>query len=342
MREDFLERMDMADQDEDETDLKQLKQLRQIWLAMPDEEPPTRGLDALMVAARQQAATVLQEPVLSWWRKLLGAMVRPPVLAMATLVVVVGGAALVSRHHDELESSPVVASEVGSSAVVTVTRHGDTKQEREVAGSGALAQTEETAKPEVVPQIVHDAVPRPDQRLPAAKPTSAKKPASKPDHDEISGSKVVLANQPRLDVATPDRTTKSDDSAGNNARKGEGQTPSTEMSPGEDNSEAVRAEPKPRPTPPKDAKVSKGPAPIVSVPAGVGGSTATAPGSSGPAQIATDSPPDSVQALMQKARAAAQRGDCPAVKSIASTIARQDVSFYRSTTLKDPAVAKCL
>ena len=50
MTEDFLERMHMADQDDDDADMKQLKQLRQVWLAMPDEDPPSRGLDALMPA----------------------------------------------------------------------------------------------------------------------------------------------------------------------------------------------------------------------------------------------------------------------------------------------------
>jgi len=101
----------MADQDDDDADLVQLKQLRQVWLAMPDEEPPMKGLDALMAAARTKAEEMKPAP---WWKRMFAVMVKPPALALATIVVVAGGAILVHNHRDEVEVVEVAKPEVAA------------------------------------------------------------------------------------------------------------------------------------------------------------------------------------------------------------------------------------
>ncbi len=95
------------DQDEPEVSEDQLRPLRAIWLEMPDEEAPVRGLDALMAAASAKAAVMAPPPV-GMWQRFLDLFKQPPVLALATIVVLVGGAALVNRHEDKLDAVSTV------------------------------------------------------------------------------------------------------------------------------------------------------------------------------------------------------------------------------------------
>ena len=89
----------MADDSEDDP---QLKSLRAVWLEMRDEAPPSRGLDALMAAARTQAATLATPP---WWKRLFDQLRRPSVLAFASLVLLIGGAVVLTRHDDAIEKA---------------------------------------------------------------------------------------------------------------------------------------------------------------------------------------------------------------------------------------------
>jgi len=88
---------------DDDRDDEQLKSLRQVWLSMRDEDPPERGLDALMAAARSHAQ-ILAKPTL--WQRFISAMRRPPMLALATVMVLLGGVLILTRHGDELEKAP--------------------------------------------------------------------------------------------------------------------------------------------------------------------------------------------------------------------------------------------
>jgi hypothetical protein len=111
---------------DDDDDDAQLRSLRAVWLAMPDEDPPERGLDALLAAARTKAVELAAasselpaagpgEPLAakpietevepSWWRRLVASLRRPPMLALATVVVLVAGAALVG-HRDMKATAP--------------------------------------------------------------------------------------------------------------------------------------------------------------------------------------------------------------------------------------------
>jgi hypothetical protein len=312
--------MHMADQDDDDEDLKQLKQLRQIWLAMPEEEPPTRGLDALMAAARTQAAAM--EPKPSWWKRMLAQLVRPPALALATIVVVAGGAVLVNRHHDDLDATrtqestatplaappsatpPAPPSAAGSAAPVAP------RDEGIVSGGEGKAETQHA--PAVEPRVV-DKAPVATTKPPAqvVRPAPAKKPA--PAHEDPSSfeprQQMVEGND--VEVATPKDIVLS-------------QRPKPDPTP-------APTTPAPRPPPP--------PAHAASAPSGsvtkVGG-----------AQLATDSvdtkQAESVDSLMRRARDAASRGDCAAAKALAAQIGKLDVGYYRATVLKDAAIVKCL
>lgn len=91
-----------GDREHDDED-PQLKSLRQVWLSMRDEDPPTRGLDALMAAARSHA-DVHAKPTL--WQRIVAAMRRPPMLALATVMILIGGVVIFTRHSDELEKAP--------------------------------------------------------------------------------------------------------------------------------------------------------------------------------------------------------------------------------------------
>ncbi|HUS27625.1 MAG TPA: hypothetical protein VMZ53_03930 [Kofleriaceae bacterium] len=97
--------------DDDGGDDAQLRSLRAVWLAMPDEDPPERGLDALMAAAHTKAkqmadassempAQAAAEPAImtSWWERFVALFRRPPMLALATVIVLVAGAVVINNR----------------------------------------------------------------------------------------------------------------------------------------------------------------------------------------------------------------------------------------------------
>ena len=307
MTEDFLERMHMADQDDDDADLKQLKQLRQIWLALPEEEPPTRGLDALMAAARTQAAAM--EPKPSWWKRMLAQLVRPPALALATIVVVAGGAVLVNRHHDELDATKQAAAPVapdvpaavqGGPAAGSAAAPATRDQTLSADGEARTVQPERptdkapvVATPKPAPQLVHPAAPKkaPPPVMPSKEDRIRPQPVEGNDVEVATPKDIVLSQRPAQDPAT---------------------TPPPPPSP------------PPHPTPSPRGGVTK-----------VGG-----------AQLATDNVDtqraESIDSLMRRAREAASRGDCATTKALAAQIGKLDLTYYRDTVLKDAGIVKCL
>ena len=130
--------------DDDDIDDQALRPLRSVWLAMPDEEPPTRGLDALLAAARVKAdemkasaragdapasdnallaaaaAAAIDRPrrndvvaadQQSLWARFVAAFLRPQVLALATIMILVGGAVFISQRRDKLQhEGPAVSA----------------------------------------------------------------------------------------------------------------------------------------------------------------------------------------------------------------------------------------
>ncbi len=97
---------------DDRDDDLELGSLRAMLRSMPDEEPPARGLDALMAAARDKAAkmsatdTPETEP---WWQRMFAVFRRPPVLALASVTVLIGGGLFLASRKDEMEAQPEVS-----------------------------------------------------------------------------------------------------------------------------------------------------------------------------------------------------------------------------------------
>jgi hypothetical protein len=171
--------------DGDEADDAQLKSLRAVWLAMPDEEPPARGLDALMVAARARAEELATPP---WWKRMLGMLARPPVLALATIMILVGGAVLISKRDDVKEAAPVYERAPASPATAPVAAPivpdvpagpmggaaaGSAVHEREI-DRDVGGKTREVKKPPSNPQG--------DIKKPAPKPVAPPPTANSPAH----------------------------------------------------------------------------------------------------------------------------------------------------------------
>jgi hypothetical protein len=127
---------------EREDDDPQLRALRAVWLAMPDEDPPSRGLDALMAAARVKAGEMTA--VAPWWRRVLDVLRRPPVLALASVVVLIGGAVLISQRED-VKQGPALRQREDRAP----------EQQKQIAPAApAVAPTLET-KPEPPPEVVN-------------------------------------------------------------------------------------------------------------------------------------------------------------------------------------------
>lgn len=302
MNEDFLERLHMADQDDDEDDLSQLKQLRQVWLAMPDEEPPTKGLDALMAAARTKAEEMKPAP---WWKRMFAVMVTPPALALATVIVVAGGAVLVHNHRDEVEKHEQVATE-GKSA--------------EVAADGVIAAQGSAA--------------------PVATPPAAQRVSDKLDEKEKKD--VVDAPKPKPSVVTKKPSAHAGSKGGKGEslyRSDDEQLDTLKLS---QRTEPPPPPPPPPPAQkaPVEKPVDRAPAkPMPDT--GMDASGAAAPTTPTAANSQSNAQPMAAQ-LLVKARAAAERNDCATVKQLLEQIAKLDGAYYRNTAAKDATVGRCM
>ncbi|MFT3695278.1 MAG: hypothetical protein QM831_19250 [Kofleriaceae bacterium] len=103
----------------DEHDDDEFKSLRAVWLEMRDEDPPQRGLDALMAAAHSQAKMLAVAAKPPWWKVL----VRPPVLAFATVALLVGGVVIVIRHDDKKLSVDIPTHDSVNAPTPPTTQH---------------------------------------------------------------------------------------------------------------------------------------------------------------------------------------------------------------------------
>ena len=316
MTEDFLERMHMGDQDDDDADLKQLKQLRQVWLDLPEEDPPEHGLSLLMAAARTKAAEMAPRP--SWLSRMLATLVRPPVLALATVVVVAGGAVLVHNHREDLA--------VEQTAVAPTT-----PPPPPAAGSAGPAGGLRDEQPQAADLVTPSAGRPADQTL--EKPTEAPRQGLAEKEAKVATTKP--AHAPGAKKPTKPTHDSDDELVGGALGHGDAEGKSIVLS------QQPKADPSPPPPPPPPPKVEAAPPAKVSTRAPSNAPVIATDGKLDNAEAAHSGTP-SVGALLQKARDAADRGDCTAVKQLAEQIAKLDLSYYRSTVLKDQTVGKCL
>lgn len=147
-------------QDDDDDDDAKLRSLRAVWLAMPDEEPPERGLDALMAAARTKASQMAEgsselPKATSWWERFVAGFRRPAVLALATVVVLVAGAVLFSHRGIKATAPNGTGASPSNEDVPTERReHESLKQEAPPPPSDDNASPHQLAAPEVPGGIV--------------------------------------------------------------------------------------------------------------------------------------------------------------------------------------------
>lgn len=134
----------MPGRDDDRDDDEQLKALRQVWLSMRDEDPPERGLDALMAAARSHAQ-ILAKP--TWWQRLISAMRRPPMLALATVMVLLGGVLILTRHGDELEKAPAAPPPQSDTLAPSVRDSSGIHTKAEAVDKPVIEKAVQTTKP---------------------------------------------------------------------------------------------------------------------------------------------------------------------------------------------------
>jgi hypothetical protein len=122
----------------------QLKALRQVWLSMRDEDPPERGLDALMAAARSHVQ-ILAKPTL--WQRFVSAMRRPPMLALATVMVLLGGVLILTRHGDELEKAPAAPPPQSDTSVPAIRDSSGVRTKADVVDKPVIEKAVQTTKP---------------------------------------------------------------------------------------------------------------------------------------------------------------------------------------------------
>jgi hypothetical protein len=142
---------------DDDADDERLRSLRAVWLSMPDEDPPERGLAELLAAARSKAEE-MAEP--SWWERVVAMLRRPPVLALATVMILIGGAVLVANRSDKHAEQPSKQDEQKEAPASTM------PEPTPAPAGGAALETPST--PDLAP--ASPPPPAPAQEPPARRP----------------------------------------------------------------------------------------------------------------------------------------------------------------------------
>jgi len=301
-----------------------LSAFRSAWRTMPDEEPPQRGLAELMAAARVKADEMAAAQQPSLWQRFVDMMRRPQVLALATIMILIGGAVFISQRRDKLEapspeatSAPVATSNMGSGSAAGEAKpmdefaaEQDKAQDlkREVSKESAAAPAQEAAKADRG---------RDDQTIaaPEAKAEAVPRGAVTQGASKKASPKKPSKGKASLDdMDSPffEGGVTGGDSTGAMNKVGGGGGGGTGTSTG-----AATTKP--------------------------GGTTTTPPPDSKPkADPKTEEETPSVKQLWDQARAAAAKGDCALVRSLAKKIAAQDAPYYRANIAPDKSLAACL
>jgi hypothetical protein len=301
---------------DDESDDPQLKSLRAVWLAMPDEDPPERGLAELMAAARVKAEDMARP---SLWQRVAAVLRRPPVLALATVLVLIGGAVFIGQRHEKLEAPPPSVEqparlEQPAPTVAPV-----------AAGSASIEENREKqdeAAPAAEPEQPPPAPERSTGALAPKAPPREKAPVAHKAGDTKAAPKLQ---------ANPSSTSSMDFEAPQ-ATKGEAK-PATkgEAKPAD---KTTVAKPEPR-----AGAATRG------ATMDLGGKTDSfaapeAAPEGATAQALTEAPVNASQHV-QQAKVAAARGDCPTARKLMKRVASEDAAAYRKALASDAALKKC-
>lgn len=315
---------------DDNDDDAQLRQLRAVWVSMRDEDPPDRGLAALMAAAREKAAELEQAARPSWWQRVLATLRRPPVLALATVTLLFGGAVLVAQRASSMKADSVAETEdkhladgYGDLPKGGESHAGPSVETTTAVAPGASAGSAATVAPELAkPSEVPVEKPRPrDARsVPkATKPATNAPTAAKPPTDDVLGRKEkVTSSESGATLEMGPRG----GAGGAPPAMAIAQDPDpvvTDNAPRDEQAKAKPKKPIARTAPPsiegEDRQVSKDTAKQVQ---------------------------PTLEQLVKQCETAAARGDCAAVRVIAQKILTTAPTAYKSRVAQNASINRCL
>ena len=358
--------------------LRRVRALMRDYAEATDEEPPARGLDALLAAAaahapRPAVAAPGVDPAPGAWARLrawLGAvpgqLVAHPAWASAAALTLVAGVAGTLMLRGATPSAVRTAAPTEQPAVGSAVAPGSTLAPGAISTEGvpALPPAEPAADPapaapgggaglalsggggDTLAQGKDDrATATRKEEPPAPVTSSAVGPAA-------GGAKGAAAPPPEKAVpkgqvaAGRDDEDRAGDGAGieERAEAEQGSPPVRELA--ADSSAA----PPPPPAPVAPAAIgSSGGGGGGGGGATTGGVTTTRPPKK---PVATDKPsaptpapaltPTELEALLQRTRGAAMRKDCPVARQLAARLRAADPAFYAARVVKDATIKPCL
>jgi hypothetical protein len=296
----------VTDRDNDDP---QLSSLRAVWLNMPDEDPPERGLAELMAAARVKAEEMAKP---SWWQRLVASLRRPPVLAFATLLVLIGGAVFIGQRRDKLEAPSEVASEERAQNAAENVR---AVEEPARAQESVLDHDEERAPDRNAAPALVAPPEEPTAVAPPARPRPAR--VTRHQNDRTAPGRAPARTAGRGATAhAPETTITTGTLRDKAAIDGVSFGPDSASSAPAPESQAHEA--------PKAAATAELASDADDAPA-----TRAAP------------PPSRAAQYLAQAKSAAARGDCAAARVLMKRAASADAAAYRKAIASDAALKKC-
>lgn len=310
-------------------------------------EPPSRGLDELLAAARQRAparpAAVIPVSSVGLWARLrawLAPIAAHPALASAAMVVmvaVVGGVLWVKGRSGVTESEVSRAPQATTETRTEPTTTADKDH-------GIVAQLDDEHSPESAP--VQQMTPPPEQ--PTKPPVGSKKPPANgtttPTHKPTT---KVAGTAPGSGNATGKGDTEGPAGGGGKEYSGEdsvavGQGIVVSDHAGEnDQAESPVLAPSVQTSPPPTANTG-------GVSRTSGDEVLIAGEDPGPDDGKTKStqpakrPTTDLDQLTRQARTAAKSGDCGVVKSIGGRVKKASAAYYKQAFAADAMIKKCL
>lgn len=314
-----------------------LGSLRAAWLAMPDEEPPQRGLAELMAAARVKAEE-LAKP--SLWQRIVAMLRRPPVLALATVLVLVGGGVLIGQRGTQMEAEPELVGAAGPPAAAPAVTAEPGPAPEPAPGSAPEPEPEPGAGPEVAmpvapagdrvadpPSLTHRAPSVAKDEAAKAVPgtkSAAKEPATATTRAPAKAMTKPAAKSTTKPAAKSTKAAKPDADRGDDKPALQDRTFGMDAESPSFESEIVVGGRGAAPAPTETT--SQAPS-ADATPRGNTSSSAGAPRAS--------------QYLTQ-AKTAAARGDCATAQAWMRRLASEDAAVYRRALASDAALKKCV
>ncbi|MEZ4363669.1 MAG: hypothetical protein R3B48_26060 [Kofleriaceae bacterium] len=324
-------------------ELVRLRRLREVFaeLKATQEEPPPAGMALLMAAARQAAED--RRPTGLWARLRAGwtAMLQHPGIAAAAAAVLVVGASgyLMSRGVGESAQSTYSSDhEDGHGASSPARSMEDPSPGTAIPAAAAEAPAEESIRSEDPPappppvlegklEKARDSSVEPGERGRAG---TASRGAARRSQDEDAKADdawraplEIATDQDQGGLAAPAPTVARQPRAAAKPAQGAPQAPPPRTNSVEESVEESEVE-RGAPAAGAEDEVEREP----NVPSRPSGPSGTLTRSS--------------ERWLALARTAAARGNCDAVRLLATRVKAEDPAFYSSRFLKDPALKKCL